>query len=605
MAGAPLGEIIYSAVKPMIRMYMIIGTGFFLTRKGLFGVTTARACSDMVLMLFMPALVFDKVVSYISISDIKTIGVICFSAFIMYCINSCIALLIVKFTPIPRSPEHRWVGGALLAGIMQNVSDLPIAFIQAVSIFSVDQQNKGTAYVIIWLAMYVLAQFNCGLFQLVEWDFKYADSKTSDSKNTINKDIEKNSIHNENDLDTDTTSIAMNHKEQLESQQSHHDHESVTQPKAYTAATNTLHSYTSESPISPVSSISNSELNHMAQSNALNPKPLTKISSRLSQLSRSASRLSQISRTASRLSQISRTVSRANAIARIPSARSNFTTFIGENNNDTETDIDDEDDRDDDDESNTDNVDDVMSLNQELIREYSHVEPFNKKMSKTMKIITETNLSMKDVQDAGKEISFIKKYHLHYLIFFLQNFKKPNSISICVSITLALIPWTKALFVNTGTVEIANAPDKEPALSFVLMYAEYLGYPCVPIGLLIIGSVLARLEFGDIPKGFWKSAVCHTVFRLGILPIIGAALITKFRDIGWLSDPMAIFACSMEFALPSATVQIYLTAGAMRPGDKTCTPLNCFGLYLALQYAVLVISMPIVVSFCLKNTMHM
>lgn len=535
-----------------------------MTRKGLFGVTTARACSDMVLMLFMPSLVFDKIVSYISISDIKTIGVICFCAFIMYSINACVAFLIVKFTPVPKTPKDRWVGGALLAGIMQNVSDLPIAYIQAVSIFTTTEQNKGTAYVIIWLAMYVLTQFNCGLFQLVDWDFQYTEEHYHSKIGTSESDTEKNATDDEVLSSTKDTD-AMDHiNKSINSIE--------TVPEIYVAPT--ADSYSSENPISPTSTILTEDSNSVSMANGashkhrrlssnVNPRPLTLV--------------------ASKLSQLSRATAPSNAIARIPSARSMTYSTPGD---DTA-------------------MDDVVSLNQELIREYSHVEPYNKKMSKVMKIVTETNLSKKDVEDSGKDIPFVKKYHLHYLVFFLQNFKKPNSIALVVAITIALIPWTKALFVNTGSVTLSNAPDKQPALSFILMYAEYLGYPCVPLGLLLIGSVLARLELGEIPKGFWKSAVCHTVFRLALLPIIGTALITRFKNIGWLTDPMSLFVCTMEFALPSATVQIYLTAGAMRPGDKTCTPLNCIGLHLVLQYIVLVVSMPIVVCFCIKKTMDM
>lgn len=573
MTGAPLGEIIYSAVKPMIRMYMIIGTGFFLTRKGLFGVTTARACSDMVLMLFMPALVFDKIVSYISISDIKTIGVICFSAVIMYGMNACIALLVIKFTPVPKTPKDRWVGGALLGGIMQNVSDLPIAYIQAVSVFTVAEQNKGTAYVIIWLAMYVVTQFNCGLYQLVEWDFSF----TEEYYHGTNKDLEQN----EHD---DTSSNTFNEKELDGSNNSNNETDiqnnkfvkknSLNLPEIHTSPTN--QSYSSDTPLSQVSSIDSEDStdensgegvieHHRIGSANLDPRPLTLITSKISQLSRA---------------------SKTNAIARIPSARNPNYNYPSED-------------------SNRNPADDVLSLNQELVREYSHVEPYNKKMTKTMRIITETNLSKKDIEKAGSEISFVKKYHLHYLIFFLENFKKPNSVSLLISIPIALIPWTKALFVSTGEVTLPNAPDNQPPLSFILMYAEYLGYPCVPLGLLLIGSVLGRLEFDNIPKGFWKSAVCNTIYRLAILPIIGTAFITRMKNIGWLTDPMSMFVCTMEFALPSATVQIYLTAAAMKPGDKTCTPLNCFGLYLAMQYVILVVSMPIVVCYCVKNTLEM
>ncbi|TID23193.1 hypothetical protein CANINC_003210 [Pichia inconspicua] len=525
-------------------MYMIILTGFFLTKAGLFGVTTARACSDLVLLVFMPALVFDKIVSYISISDIKTIGVICFCAFIMYSINAIVALLIVKLTPVPKDRKNRWVGGAILAGVMQNVSDLPIAYIQAVSIFSLADQNKGTAYVIIWLAMYVLVQFNLGLFQLVEWDFRYSEHKDEDE--------EKLDVNNTESGTDQSHHSSDKHHSPLEN----HDNDSIGGFLALPTPNYELESIDSYSTQSPESDLQPHAMNDDNLDSLTLPNPIDKVSSRLSHLSR--------------------VVSRTNTIARIPSARSNN--------------------------PNT-NINDAMSLNEELIREYSRIEPYNQNMTNIMKIVTETNLTMKDVEEAGKNSPFVERYHLHHLVFFLQNFKKPNSIALVISLTLALIPWTKALFVDNGTVHLPNAPDKQPPLSFIIMYAEYLGYPCVPLGLLLVGSVLARLEFKVVPKGFWKSALCHTVYRLAILPIIGTAFITRLKNIGWLKDPIALFVCVMEFALPSATVQIYLTAGAMKPDDETCAPLNCFGLYLIMQYITLVISMPIVVCYAIKNVM--
>jgi predicted permease len=604
MAGAPLGEIIYSSVIPMIRMYLIIGTGFFLTRKGFFGVTAARAFSDMVMMVFMPALVFDKIINYISIDDIKTIGVICFSAFIMYSINACFTILIVYFTPVPKTPKDRWVGGALLAGIMQNVSDLPISYIQAVTIFSLEQQNKGTAYVIIWLAMYVVVQFNCGLFKLVDWDFDFTE------KNYLNKEkIDDGESGDSTYIHDDTEKHASNKQSpQINNISPEHNNTAVTDV------------YDNESPVSPTSSIivndddvdiadideipsdedsmsyigdgagnksistapGEGPIHSSKRHGNLNPVPLNLITSRTSHLSKILTNRT----VASHASHV--------AISRIPSARN--TNFQYNDIDGAGAAMDDESMR---------SSNDVVSLNQELIREYSNVQPFNKRMSHTMKIVTETNLIGKDVNEAGESIPFIRKYHLNFIVFFLQNFKKPNSIALVVSLTLALIPWTKALFVSTGTVHLPNAPNEEPPLNFITLYAEYLGYPCVPTGLLIIGSVLARLEVSQVPKGFWKSAVCHTTYRLGILPIIGMALAARFKKIGWLTDPMALFVCAMEYCLPSATVQIYLTAAAMRPGMRTCTPLNCIGMYMILQYSVLVIAMPITVCYCIKKVMGM
>lgn len=514
-AGAPLGEVIYSSVKPMIRLYMILLTGFGLTRAGLFGAQTARACSDMVLLLFMPALVFDKVVSYIDISDIKTIGVICFSACVMYGINACATTLIVFLTPIPKDPKSRWVGGAYLAGIMQNVSDLPIVYIQSMSLFSSTQQNKGVAYVIIWLAMYVMFQFNLGLSQLVEWDFKYV------RKAKAEQDVESPA------------------------------------PQKESPSLEPVQSYESDYPTSIATD--DSSVPSEASPTILCQGQTRPKHRRGSNLSAGPIPLS--------LTKILSTQSRHTALSRIPSARNN--------------------------------KDDVVSLNQELLREYSHVEPYNQQMSTLMRIVTDNNVPL----DQTTTPSFAKKYHLGFALFFFQNFKKPNSVVLIVSLIFALIPWVKALFSSNGTVQLPNAPDQQPALSFILMYAEYLGYPCVPMGVLLIGSALARLEINNLPPGFWKSALAHTVYRLGVLPIIGMAYVTQLKKIGWMTDPMALFVTSLEFSLPSATVQVYLTAGAMDPNDTSCPALNCLGLYLIFQYSALALALPIVACYCIKNVM--
>ncbi|GMF12723.1 unnamed protein product, partial [Ambrosiozyma monospora] len=150
----------------------------------------------------MPALIMNRVIAYIEISDIKTIGVICLSAFMMYVINACVAFIITYATPIPKSKNNRWVGGAILAGIMQNVSDLPIAYLQATPMFTDDQINKGTAYVIIWLAMYIVAQFNCGLFRLVETDFKPVPPDLESGEKSDQK--QDNSTDNHSDDSTET-----------------------------------------------------------------------------------------------------------------------------------------------------------------------------------------------------------------------------------------------------------------------------------------------------------------------------------------------------------------------------------------------------------------
>ncbi|KAH3670624.1 hypothetical protein OGAPHI_001139 [Ogataea philodendri] len=520
-----LAQAIYSAVKPIIRMYLIILTGLFMTKMGFVSVATTRALSDLVLLLFMPALVFDKIVSYISIDDIKTIAVTCLSAFMMYCCNAGVTAVIVSLTPVPKKKNDSWIGGAMLAGIMQNVSDIPISYLQALTVFSEDETNKGTAYVIIWLTMYLLVQFNCGMFQLVEYDFRRSHDVEEEPKPPALEPIAEEPGAVE-DGDPETAS-----KQSLSNT-------SLSSSNSYESAR--------LEDLEPHALVNDHEVHTLRAAVARIPSARSHIDYGLSRTTSNASSIPSV------------------VLSRQSSVQSGAQSHV-----------------------------------QELIREYSHNEPYNRNVPTNMKIITETNLSSKDIQNAGKS-PFVRRYKLHYLIFFLENFKKPSSTMLVVSLIIALIPWLKALFVQTD-VYMPTPPDKEPPLSFLLQYADYCAAPCVPLGLFMIGCLLGRLEITAIPPGFWKSILCHTAYRLCILPIIGILWVYRLKSANWMTDSMAQFVTCLEFSLPSATVQVYLTASHMDPEKGTDTQINCLSLYIIAQYISLVVTLPIVVCYTLKN----
>ena len=71
-----LGLVIYSAVKPIFKIYFIIALGFLLAKRNILSVATCRDLSDTVVSAIMPCLVFTNIVSYLKSSDIKFIGII-------------------------------------------------------------------------------------------------------------------------------------------------------------------------------------------------------------------------------------------------------------------------------------------------------------------------------------------------------------------------------------------------------------------------------------------------------------------------------------------------------------------------------------------------
>lgn len=104
----------------------------------------------------------------------------------------------------------------------------------------------------------------------------------------------------------------------------------------------------------------------------------------------------------------------------------------------------------------------------------------------------------------------------------LQNLRAPTSIALLTSIAICMSPPLKALFV-TGSFSkhIPNAPDEQPPLSFIIDLVSYVGNASVPLGLLLLGATLARLQVKKMPPGFWKTALLITFTRLVVLPIFG------------------------------------------------------------------------------------
>ncbi|KAJ3728025.1 hypothetical protein DFJ43DRAFT_1194070 [Lentinula guzmanii] len=73
----------------------------------------------------------------------------------------------------------------------------------------------------------------------------------------------------------------------------------------------------------------------------------------------------------------------------------------------------------------------------------------------------------------------------------------PASLSMIISIPIALVPSLKGLFTATTNSHIPYAPDGEPPLAFILDFASFMGAASVPLGLICLGYAyaLARLRF--------------------------------------------------------------------------------------------------------------
>ncbi|KAG2367635.1 auxin efflux carrier [Suillus spraguei] len=147
---------------------------------------------------------------------------------------------------------------------------------------------------------------------------------------------------------------------------------------------------------------------------------------------------------------------------------------------------------------------------------------------------------------------------------FLSNLSSPLVLSLVVSLIVSRVSTLQALFIpNVPGTNIPPAPDGQPLLAFVMDAATFLGAANSPIGLIIIGSVLARLS---IPRGRWSSLPLGAIATLAIckqliMPVFGILICKGFIQIGFIDaqDKVLIFVCIVVSCLPIACTQVILT----------------------------------------------
>ncbi|KAG2343471.1 hypothetical protein BDR05DRAFT_1059664 [Suillus weaverae] len=147
---------------------------------------------------------------------------------------------------------------------------------------------------------------------------------------------------------------------------------------------------------------------------------------------------------------------------------------------------------------------------------------------------------------------------------FLGSLSSPVLLSVVVSLIVSRISAVKALFIpNVSGTNIPPAPDGQPPLAFVMDTAAFLGAANSPIGLIILGSALARMS---VPCGSWTSLPLGAIGALAvgkqlIMPVLGILICEGFTRIGFIDaeDKVLRFVCIFVSCLPIASTQVILT----------------------------------------------
>ncbi|KAG6333240.1 hypothetical protein ID866_5848 [Astraeus odoratus] len=173
------------------------------------------------------------------------------------------------------------------------------------------------------------------------------------------------------------------------------------------------------------------------------------------------------------------------------------------------------------------------------------------------------------------------------------------SISIVVSFLVAVIPQAKALFVPVPGVSVALAPDGQPPLAVVLNTATFIGAASAPLGLVILGSAIARLKLSN---GSWRelplgSISALTSAKLIIMPVLGILICQSLTHVGVIDAENKVlrFVCMSVAVLHFLLVKVVFLTQAY--ADKeTAAYLPA---YLLPQYLLMFFSMTGLITYTL------
>lgn len=177
----------------------------------------------------------------------------------------------------------------------------------------------------------------------------------------------------------------------------------------------------------------------------------------------------------------------------------------------------------------------------------------------------------------------------------------PPSITLIASLIVANVQPLKALFIHTGSFSVKDAPDQRPPLDFIMETARFVGPSAPVMGLMLLGAAFSRMSIKSLPKGFWKSIIVMAIFKLVISPIIGMVWTTqlaKHTSLIRTENKILQFVMIMTSSTPSATSLIYLTT-IFAPLDKHSVEMSALSALLLAQYALMLVTLPVVVSYSL------
>ena len=183
----------------------------------------------------------------------------------------------------------------------------------------------------------------------------------------------------------------------------------------------------------------------------------------------------------------------------------------------------------------------------------------------------------------------------------LKAFANAPTISLIISLTIALVNPLKALFITVPNYPFATAPDGKPPLDVIMEITSFLGGAAVPTSLVVLGAALSRIKVPrPISKLPLKAILALTICRMLLLPIAGIGIVQGLahaniiaRDNHVLRFSLLILSCT-----PSATNQLILSTLVAPSSEENNSEI--FGAFLIAQYAALFVAMTVVAAYSIS-----
>ncbi|PBK87810.1 auxin efflux carrier [Armillaria gallica] len=169
--GYSAGFLIYSGVMPLLKMFLTIFFGFWLTRKGFFTAAASRGTSQVTMNVALPGLLFSNIVPAFNKQNVSAMGPLFLVAFVYMAFGLLFGAFIREFCYVPR---NFWAG-ILMATAMSNWGNLPTAVVLTVTEQkpfdpNIDPQ-LGVSYVSIFILAYNIVMWIGGAANTLAWDY--------------------------------------------------------------------------------------------------------------------------------------------------------------------------------------------------------------------------------------------------------------------------------------------------------------------------------------------------------------------------------------------------------------------------------------------------